>query len=61
MKKLKIALATGLFLLAFAGNAMASNAVSQMAGEFGGQAVAECARTMDLGVSECAQMTICNH
>jgi hypothetical protein len=60
MKKFTIVLATGLFLLAFAGNALAANAVSQMATENGGQTVAECAQMMDKGVSECAKMTICN-
>jgi predicted lipoprotein with Yx(FWY)xxD motif len=60
MKKLTLTLTTGLFLLAFAGNAMASTAVSQMATEKGGQAVSECAITMDKGVSECAILPICN-
>lgn len=60
MKRITITLATGLFLLAFAGNVMASNAVSQMAVESGGQSVADCAQNMDLGVSECAQLLICN-
>lgn len=60
MKKLTLAVTTSLFLLAFAGNAMASTAVSQMATANGGQTVAECAQSMDQGVSECAQNPICN-
>lgn len=60
MKRMTIILMTGLFLISFAGNAMASTAVSQMAVENGGQTVALCAQTMDLGVSECAQIPNCN-
>lgn len=59
MKRLTLTLVTGLFLLAFTGNVMAANNVSQMATEKGGQAVAECAQSMDLGISECVTMPAC--
>lgn len=60
MKKIITIITTGLMILAFSSTAFASTAVSEMAINKGGQAVAQCAQTMDKGVSECAQMPICN-
>jgi len=37
----------------------AANNVSEMAVTKGGQAVAQCAQTMEKGVSECARMSEC--
>ncbi|WP_366922550.1 hypothetical protein MFMK1_003014 [Metallumcola ferriviriculae] len=57
MRKLKIISSVSLLavsLFAFSGNAFAANMVSKMAVEKGGQAVAQCAQTMDKGVSQCA-------
>lgn len=60
MKKVFTIITTGFMVLAFSSTAFASTAVSEMAINKGGQAVAECAQTMDNGVSKCAQMPICN-
>ncbi len=60
MKKIYTMLTTGFMILAFSNAALASTAVSQMATNMSGQAVAKCAQLMDKGVSECAQMPICN-
>lgn len=60
MKKIFTIITTGFMVLAFSSSAFASTAVSEMAITKGGQAVAQCAQTMDKGVSECAQMPICN-
>ena len=60
MKKIITIITTGLMVLAFSSTAFASTAVSEMAKDKGGQAVAHCAKTMDRGVSECAHMPICN-
>lgn len=60
MKKIATVITTGLMVLAFSSTAFASTAVSEMARNKGGQTVAQCAQTMDIGVSECAQMLICN-
>jgi len=60
MKKIITIITTGLMILAFSSTAFASTTVSEMAINKGGQAVAQCAQTMDKGVSECAQMPICN-
>ncbi|MFZ5351096.1 MAG: hypothetical protein ACOZCL_00080 [Bacillota bacterium] len=38
----------------------ADNAVSNMAVEKGGMHIAQCAKMMDKGISECAKMDICN-
>lgn len=61
MKKLLIVFTTTALTLTFASFAFAGNAVSEMATTKGGQHVAECAQNMDKGVSECAQMTVCQH
>ena len=60
MKKIFTIITTGFMIMAFSSPAFASTEVSQMAIEKGGQAVAQCAKSMDKGVSECAQMPICN-
>ncbi|TGE37240.1 hypothetical protein E4K67_15375 [Desulfosporosinus fructosivorans] len=60
MKKIFTIITTGFMIMAFSNTAFASTAVSQMATNKGGQAVAQCAQLMDKGVSECAQMSICN-
>ncbi len=59
MRKLLTIVTTLLFLLTFTSTAFAANAVSQMATTKGGQHVAQCAQTMEKGVSDCAQMTVC--
>lgn len=60
MRKIFTIITTGLMVLAFSSTAFASTAVSEMATNNGGQSVAQCAQSMDKGVSECAQMPICN-
>lgn len=60
MKKIVTVITTGLMVLAFSSTVFASTAISEMARNMGGQAVAQCAQTMDKGVSECARMLICN-
>jgi hypothetical protein len=55
-----ITLTTTLFFLALTGNVMAATSVSQMALDNGGQAVAECSKAMDKGISECVNMPVCN-
>ncbi|GAB6153564.1 hypothetical protein JCM17380_23140 [Desulfosporosinus burensis] len=60
MKKIFTIITTGFMIMAFSNAAFASTAVSQMATNKGGQAVAQCAQTMDKGVSQCAQIPICN-
>jgi len=59
MKKIVTLTATLAMLLAFSSTALAANAVSEMAVSKGGQHVAQCAQSMDKGVSDCAQMTVC--
>lgn len=59
MKKIITIATTFALLLTFSSTAFADNAVSQMATTKGGQHVAQCAKTMEKGVSECAQLTIC--
>ncbi|KJS88766.1 MAG: hypothetical protein JM58_00365 [Peptococcaceae bacterium BICA1-8] len=59
MKKLLTSALTGVMLLSFSGFAFAANAVSEMATIKGGQHVAECAQSMDKGVSECAKAPEC--
>ena len=59
MKKIITVITTFAFILTFSSTAFASNAVSQMATAKGGQQVAQCAKTMEKGVSECAQMPAC--
>ena len=60
MKKIFTIITTGCMVLAFSGTAFASTAISEMAINKGGQALAQCAKAMDKGVSECALMPICN-
>lgn len=59
MKKAITLTLTLVFLLAFSNVAFAANAVSEMATNKGGQHVAQCAQSMDKGVSKCAQMRVC--
>ena len=59
MKKLLTIALTGVMLLSFSGFAFAANAVSEMATTKGGKHVAECAQSMDKGVSECAKAPEC--
>jgi hypothetical protein len=59
MKKLVF---TGIFaavLLVSSGTAFAANNISALALNDGGQAVAQCARTMSQGVSNCVNMSAC--
>ncbi|MCO1603349.1 hypothetical protein [Desulfosporosinus nitroreducens] len=60
MKKIATVITTGLMVLAFSSTAFASTAVSEMARNKGVQTVAQCAQTMDKGVSECTQNPTCN-
>ena len=59
MKKTIAAGMLSLLLIASGSQSFAANAVSNMATEKGGRAVAECAQNMDRGVSECARHTEC--
>lgn len=59
MKKLLSMMVIGIMFLGSANTSFAANHVSQMATEKGGRHVAECAQTMDLGVSECVQLPEC--
>lgn len=60
MKKLLSIAAVGVMLLASSNSAFAENAVSKMANtEEGGKSVAQCAKEMDKGVSECAKLPEC--
>lgn len=58
-KSLFILLATIVIFAASPKQAYAANMVSEMAVNKGGQAVAECARTMEKGISECAKALEC--
>ncbi|MDF2905945.1 MAG: hypothetical protein K0R34_1266 [Herbinix sp.] len=60
MKKLLAITILGITLLSSSGTAFAANNVSQMAVNKGGQSVAECAKMMDKGVSECVNSSGCN-
>lgn len=60
MKKSIILTLALLFVLTFSSAAFASNGVSQMTTTTGGLSVAECAKAMLKGVSECAQMPVCD-
>lgn len=60
MKKLLGIALLGITLLSTSTTAYAANTVSQTAVNNGGQSVAECARMMDKGVSECLQSSSCN-
>ncbi len=59
MKKLVYVAVIALALLGTAPQVFADNNVSQMAVIKGGQAVAQCAQTMEKGVSECAKLSEC--
>lgn len=59
VKKIFTIITTGFMIMAFSSTAFASTEVSQMAIKNGGQAVAQCAQTMEKGVSQCAQISIC--
>ena len=59
MKKTIAAGMLSLLIIASGSQSFATNAVSNMAVEKGGRAVAECAQTMARGVSECARHTEC--
>ena len=59
MKKLVYVAVIALALLGTTPQVFAANNVSQMAVVKGGQAVAQCAQTMEKGVSECAKLPEC--
>ncbi len=59
MKKTIAASILSLLLITSGSQAFAANAVSNMATTKGGLSVAECAHTMDRGVSVCAQHAVC--
>jgi hypothetical protein len=60
MKKFLAIALIGAAVLSSSTTALAANNVSRMATTKGGQKVAECARNMDKGVSECVKMTDCH-
>lgn len=59
MKKIISIAVFSIVLLSSSSTAFAANNVSQMAVNKGGQHVAECARKMDRGISDCVRMTDC--
>jgi hypothetical protein len=59
MKKLLSITIVGMALLASSNSVFAANAVSTMATTKGGQDIAQCAKTMDKGISECAKLPEC--
>ncbi|MDF2519655.1 MAG: hypothetical protein K0R84_283 [Clostridia bacterium] len=59
MKKIVAVFLAGVLMLASSTMVFAENAVSDMATQKGGQAVAECAKNMGKGVSECSQLPEC--
>ena len=59
MKRFFTVCAAAAMVMAASSVAFAGNNVSQMAVEKGGQHIAECARMMDKGISECARMAEC--
>lgn len=59
MKKFLYITVVSLALLGTVPQAFAANNVSQMAITEGGKRVAECARAMEKGVSECLNMPVC--
>ncbi len=59
MKKFLSVSALSLLILAASSSTFAANNVSNIATQKGGQHVAECAQTMERGVSECAKVNIC--
>lgn len=61
MKKLLILTSIGLMLFGSTNFAFAGTHVSEMAITKGGQQVAECAQSMDLGISKCLDLSECNN
>ena len=59
MKKLVYVAVFALALMLTTPQVFAANNVSQMAVFKGGQVVAQCAQTMERGVSECAKLPEC--
>lgn len=59
MKKIIFALIASFVILGSSTQAYAANMVSEMAVNKGGQSVAECARTMEKGISECTKVLEC--
>lgn len=59
MKKLLSVAILGVVLFASSNSVLAANNVSRMAVNMGGQSVAECAQSMDRGVSQCAKAPEC--
>lgn len=59
MKKILSVAVLGVILLASTNSAFAANNVSRMAVSKGGQQVAQCAQSMDRGISDCVQMLEC--
>lgn len=59
MKKLLILTAIGLMLFGSTNFAFASTHVSEMAVAKGGQHIAQCAKNMDNGVSDCLELPEC--
>jgi thiosulfate reductase cytochrome b subunit len=59
MKKLIFTGIMAAVLLVSSGTAFAANNISGLAVNNGGQAVAQCARTMPQGVSNCINMSAC--
>jgi len=61
MKKLAVLALSFTLVLTISGTVFAATNVSEMAVNKGGQHVAECAKTMSKGISECVKMGVCNH
>lgn len=59
MKKIKVLVLSMALVLTFSNTVLAANNVSEMAVNKGGQHVAECAQSMEKGISQCLQMIEC--
>ena len=59
-KSLLVSVTCLAMLLISSTSAFAQNAVSEMATGKGGQHIAECAKKMDKGISECAKLDECS-
>lgn len=59
MKKVVTLFLAAALMIASSAMVFADNAVSNMAKQKGGQAVAQCAKAMNKGVSECAVLPEC--
>jgi len=59
MKKLLSITLVSMAILASSNSAFAANSISEMANTKGGQHIAECAKKMDKGISECLEMLEC--